>query len=135
MEFKGKPEPYSEWGRKEISWSVQDENSLRAWVQNMNPSPSKPWVIQDGDHLFVEQFVAGRLYPILDAKVKFINARQASENPYYQHYVKESAGEDPKLSFGGVPVEYIPINVDLGVWFEIFLSETPSGIVATVSRD
>ena len=91
--------------------------------------------IRNGDHLVVEILLDGGSTVLLDKKLEMVNTAGALKHFYLKQYVKIHETGLQQLSFAGVWMHYLPVNVDLGLWYRIFyeLNDTQA-IKATLTR-
>jgi hypothetical protein len=74
-------------------------------------------------------------YKVWEGNILFINALEAKKHKYFKMYVKKHSYE--QLCFAGLWVHYLPTNIDLGLWHDIFFySENPryTGIITYEDR-
>lgn len=135
MASEGKLELYYGKNMQQVAkWSVQTDNYTRI-IDGVGYWDERDLhVLSSGDHLLVEHMIWDKTYSLIDTELKFITADEARHNPYFHHYLKPNEAGYPLLSFGGLWVESIPVNVDLGVWYDLFLAENPEKVLVTVSR-
>ena len=76
--------------------------------------------IRNGDNLKVEITSDGISVVLLDKKLEMLNTASALKHSYLKQYVKAHETGLKQLSFAGMWMHYLPVNVDLGLWYRIF---------------
>lgn len=116
--IKGPLGEYFETGCEGVYFSIQDENFID---QNGMFSHEGLHLLKNGDSLAI--YWQGHI--LWNGELKLLNTSQAAAHPYLKQYVKSvtySTGlTRTQLSFAGRWVHYIPANVDLGLWFQVFM--------------
>lgn len=121
-EVKGIFDGWFETGTEGTYWSLQDENYID---ENGMYSYDGLKLIKNGDHLTIfwpkSENVAWEGEVKLLRKFHIDNAGEYKK--YFGHYIKAAPSGYKQLSLCGRWVHSIPMNVDLGLWYEVFLAE------------
>jgi len=126
MQIKGIAEAYFETGTEGTYWAVQDENHPRDY-QGLH-------IIRPNDHITVHyKDNQGDLYKLLDVEVELIDSIQAEKNKYFRQYLRAHQTGWKQLNFAGFWVHKLPTNVDLGLWYQIFLGGKNHDYVTTLT--
>jgi hypothetical protein len=118
MLIKGPLEEYFETGTEGVYWSIYDETKLPD-KEGQYRSYDGLHIIRPGQHLAI-------LYDgaeIWKGDPGLIGTWEAKKHKYFKQYVK-TQHLCTQLSFGGMWIHYIPTNVDLGLWYRVFFSDS-----------
>lgn len=113
---KGQFSPYFETGFEGTYWTLYDEKYLDPKAKYRNHDGINH--IKNGNHLSIFYHD----YLVWEGYVKYIDTLNAKKDTYFKTYVKKQYAYD-QLCFAGIWVHYLPTNIDLGLWHEIFFSE------------
>jgi hypothetical protein len=122
-QVKGYLHPNFENGMMSVAWAIQDE----AYVTKVDGEEvwhhSGHRKLLDNDRLVVrlETLSLGISEKVLDTKLDLVSSMAALKDAYLWQYVKQNPAGEMQLNFANFWVHSLPRNVDLGLWYRLFI--------------
>lgn len=117
--IKGVLTDWFETGTEGVHWTLQDEKHIS---DEGFYSYEGLHILKNGDYLEISWKGST---PIWSGVLRMLKTRKAMFDPYLTQYVKGDPNLSfPQLSFAGLWVHALPINVDLGLWHDVFVARS-----------